>query len=93
MAVSTGPILALGVISWANGALLQPDTVQDTFRFSVRVAVGTGIAAAGLALVEKGSQPLAKGIAYIALVTALFTRYQGRKSPIDNLLRWWEGGS
>jgi len=93
MASSTGPILALGVISWANGALLQSETVDDTFKFSVRVAVGTGIAAAGLALAEKGSPPLARGIAYIALVTALFTRYRARKSPIDNLLHWWEGGS
>lgn len=92
MASSTGPILALGVISWANGALLQSDTVDDTFKFSVRVAVGTGIAAAGLALVEKASPPLARGVAYIALITALFTRYRDRKSPIDNLLHWWEGG-
>lgn len=91
MGTSTGPIVALGIVTWANGAILQPETVDDTFRFSARVAVGTGIAAAGLALVERASPPLARGVAFVALITALFTRYQGRASPIDNLLTWWKG--
>jgi len=91
MATSTGPIVALGLITWTNGVILQPETVDETFRFSTRVAVGTGIAAGGLALVERLSPELARGIAYVALVTTLFTRYQGRNSPIDNLLAWWKG--
>jgi len=93
MASSTGPIVALGVVTWANGAILQPDTLPDgnVFRFSVRVGVGTGIAAAGLALIERASPQLAKGIAYVALITALFTRYNDRSSPIENLLIWWKG--
>lgn len=91
MASSTGPIVALGLITWANGAILQPDKVDDVFSYSVRVAVGTGIAAGGLALVEKASPELARGVAFVALVTALFTRYKGRRSPVDNLLVWWKG--
>jgi hypothetical protein len=92
MGASTGPIVALGVITWANGAILRPDTLPDgsTLRFSVRVGVGTGIAAAGLSLMERLSPELARGIAYVALVTALFTRFDGRPSPVENLLTWWK---
>lgn len=90
MAGSTGPILALGAITWANGVILQPDAVDDTFRFSTRVAVGTGIAAAGLTLVGKLSPELARGAAFVALVTALFTRFNNRASPVENLLAWWK---
>jgi hypothetical protein len=85
-------MVALGLVTWANGVILQPETVDDTFKFSTRVAIGTGIAAAGLSLVGRASPPLARGVAFIALVTALFTRYQGRKSPIDNLAAWWKEG-
>lgn len=91
MASSTGPIVALGIVTWANGALLQQETVDDNFRFAARIAVGTGIAAAGLALVERASPELARGVAFVALITALFTRYQGRASPVESLLTWWKG--
>jgi hypothetical protein len=91
MGTSTGPVVALGVITWANGAILQPDKTGDVFKFSTRVAVGTGIAAAGLSLVERASPELARGVAFVALVTVLFTRYKGRKSPAENLLVWWKG--
>jgi hypothetical protein len=93
MASSTGPIVALGVITWANGAILQPDALPegDVFKFSVRVGVGTGIAAGGLSLVGHASPELARGIAFVALVTALFTRFNGRASPVENLLTWWKG--
>jgi hypothetical protein len=85
-------MVALGLVTWANGAILQPDTITDgnQFKFATRVAVGTGIAAAGLSLVGKASPQLARGVAFVALVTALFTRYQGRNSPVDNLLAWWK---
>lgn len=93
MATSTGPVLALGAVTWANGVILQPKTTPDVFRFSTRVAVGTGILAAGLSLVEKGSPELARGVAFVALVTTLFTRYKGRRSPVENLLSWWKEGA
>jgi hypothetical protein len=93
MGVSTGPIAALGVITWANGVILQPGEVEDTLKFTTRVAVGTGIAALGLSLVEKGSPELARGIAFVALITALFTQIGGRKSPTENLLSWWKGSA
>jgi hypothetical protein len=88
MAQSTGPIVTLGLITWANGAILEGK--GSDLKFTARVAVGTGIAAGGLALVERLSPELAKGVAWIALVTALFTRVGNSRSPVDNLLRWWD---
>lgn len=81
MARSTGPILATGGITFANGWIFNnqgPD---------FRVLLGTAIAAGGLALFENVSAELAAGIAWIALVTVLFTRFKGKPSPAENLLR------
>lgn len=89
MAQSTGPIVTLGAITWANGVILQPDPQRSTLTFSTRVAVGTAIAGMSLAVIERASPELAKGIAWVALVTVLFTRIGGRASPTENLLRWW----
>ena len=91
MGASTGPIVAAGLVTWVNGAVLQPETVDDQFRFAARTAVGTAIAAAGLSLVERASAELARGVAFVAVVTMLFTRYKGRRSPTENLLAWWKG--
>lgn len=80
MAASTGPILAVGAIEfgndWLNGGGLQ-----------FRVLLATGIAAGGLALIEHipGMEPVATGIAWIALVTLLFTRLGGKPSPVDTI--------
>jgi hypothetical protein len=87
MAQSTGPMLALGLISWGNGAILEGKGADVPF--TARVVVGTSIAAGSLVLVERISPEVAKGIAWIALVTTLFVRIGGRESPIDNLLKWW----
>lgn len=87
MAASTGPALTVGAITWANVVLLEPG--GDTFKDTTRIAVATGIVVGGLALIERASEPAAKGIAWLALVTVLFTRIGGRRSPAENLLRWY----
>lgn len=80
MAASTGPILAVGVIEFGNDYLTGRG-------LSFRVLLATGVAAGGLALLEHvpGAEPLATGIAWIALVTLLFTRLGGKPSPADTL--------
>jgi hypothetical protein len=81
MAKSTGPVLAVGGITFANGWVFNnsgPD---------FRVLLATAVAAGGLALLEHVSAALAEGIAWIALVTVLFTRVHGKPSPAENLLR------
>lgn len=89
MATSTGPMLAVGGITWVNRVLLQEHPPPDVVRFTVRVAVGTGIAATALSLVERANAPLARGVAWISLVTVLLARIQpGVRSPAENLLNF-----
>jgi hypothetical protein len=82
MAKSTAPILLVGGISFFNQWLGNDN-------LDLKILVATGIAAGGLALVEQvpGLAPLAEGIAWIALITLLFTRLGGKPSPIDNLTK------
>jgi hypothetical protein len=81
MADSTGPILAAGGLTFANGWLFNK-TGPD-----FRILVGTAIAAGGLALIERVSHPFAVGLAWLGLLTVLFTRTNGKASPAENLLR------
>jgi hypothetical protein len=84
MARSTGPILAVGGITLANQSLLAKEQQPIDFR----VVIGTAIAAGGLALLERLSEGLAVGIAYVALVTVLFARLDSKAgAPAENLLR------
>jgi hypothetical protein len=82
MAESTGPMLAVTAISFTNQWL-------GNQRFEISILVAGGVATAFLAGVEKipGAAPLAVGIAWVALVTLMFTRLNGQPSPIDNLNR------
>lgn len=87
MARSTGPVLTIGAITLANDVLLNDQP------FDWRVPIAAGFAAALFALVEKASPELAVGLAYVSLVTLLFTRTNPRvPSPAESLLKWWEGG-
>jgi len=81
MAASTGPVLAVGAISFANGWVLNNQPPD------FKILLGTAIAAGGLALFEHVSRELAVGIAWIALVTVIFTRQKGKPSPAENLLK------
>jgi hypothetical protein len=84
MARSTGPILAVGGITLLNQSLLAKDPQE----LDMRVVVGTAIAAGGLALLERLSEELAVGIAWVALVAVLFVRIDPKTgSPAENLLR------
>lgn len=82
MANSTGPILVVGGIEFANDWFVSGKTYLN-----FRVLVATGLAAGGLALIERipGMEPIATGIAYIALVTLLFTRLGGKPAPVDTI--------
>jgi hypothetical protein len=57
-----------------------------------RVPIATGITAGMLALLERANRGLAVGIAWLALITLLFTRTDPKtKAPMESLLDWWEG--
>lgn len=79
MAKSTGPILAVGALSFGNQWIFNHDV-------DFKILLATGIGALILAGAERVSAPLAVGIAYIALITITFTRVNGKPSPAENLL-------
>lgn len=83
MAASTGPIVATGVITAANGILGNSQPVT----YGIKVAVGTAIAAGILALLERAAGPIAVGIAWIALVTSLLITPKTGQSAVNNALR------
>ena len=87
MARSTGPIVAAGVITFANQAVLGD--APDDFKLGARVAVGTALAAMGLAAVERLSEKGAVGLAWLALVSVLFVKPAGQQAPVERALTWW----
>lgn len=81
MAKSTGPILAVGGITFVN------DWIGNGQSPDFKILLATGIAAGMLGLFEKANQPLAVGIAWIALVTSLLIPPAHGRSAVDNLTR------
>jgi hypothetical protein len=86
MAKSTGIILVVGGISFANEAVFAPIASGGDIRsdWNWRIIPGTLIAAAVLGAVEQVSPKLAVGLAYISLVTVLLTRVGNAPSPVEN---------
>lgn len=80
---STGPILAVGAITIVNRTIVHEEPMDW------RIPVMTGVAAGAFALLEKGWEEGAVAVAYIALVTVLFTRLQpGIPAPLESLVDW-----
>jgi len=95
---STGPVVAAGVITWANITLFEPKG-EFTFEGTTRIAVATGLAAGFLTLVDKASPDIAYGISVAVLLTVLLvpvdydprskrlrTSQTSRRSPATNAL-------
>ena len=80
MARSTGPMLAVTGISFANQWL-------GNGNLDIKILVAGGVATAFLAGIEHipGADEIAVGIAWIAFITLMFTRLGGKPSPVDNL--------
>lgn len=83
MARTTGTILAIGGISWANAVILNEKPMDW------RIPVATGLAAGMFALAEKAWPDGAVAVATVALVTVLFVRVdKTTKAPVETLLDW-----
>jgi hypothetical protein len=83
-------MLAVGAITVANQSLLAKDQQPIDWR----IPIGTAIAAGGLALLERVSEPLAVGLAWVALVTVLFVKLDSKTdAPAENILRILGGKS
>lgn len=86
MARSTGPILAIGGITLVNQSVVNGHPINW------RVPVAAGLAAGLAALFEKVWADGAVGLAYIALVTVLFSRLdKSVPSPAESFEKWWNG--
>jgi hypothetical protein len=81
MASSTGVVLAVGGISFGNEWLLNKQPPN------FKILLATGVAAFMLAGLSRLSEPLATGIAWIALVTVALTEQNGKPAPAENLLK------
>lgn len=81
MAASTGPVVAAGVITYANQVIGNGKSWDS----QLIIIVGTGIAAGMLAFAERLSPQMAVGIAWIALMTSLLITPKAGKSAIANL--------
>ena len=80
MAQSTGIILAAGGISFVNEWLLEKKSPD------FKIPLATCIAALMLSGAEHISQPIAVGVAWIALITVIFAPVGSTNSPVTNLL-------
>ena len=89
MARSTGIILAVGGITFANEAVFAPLASGGSIRsdWNWRIIPATGIAAALMAGLEQISPKLAVGLSYIALITVLFARLGKAPAPMENVAK------
>lgn len=89
MSASTGIVLAAGGITAANEALFAPLAGQGTpwHNFNWRVVPATGILALLLAGTDQVSPVLGRGLAAIALVTVIFTRFGNAPAPAENIVK------
>lgn len=87
MAQSTGPVLAIGVITLAN------NTIVGEKPMDWRIPIATGIAASIFALAEKGWKDGSVMLAYVALVTVLFVRVDPKvPAPVESFNNWYNQG-
>jgi hypothetical protein len=80
-----GPILAVGAISLGNEVIIHGQKV------SMRIIVGTGLAAMGLSVLEDLIPGLGTGIAWLTLVTVLLVRINPAvPSPVETINDWFK---
>jgi hypothetical protein len=84
MSKTTGPVLALGLITIANRTVFN-DQPMDW-----RVPIATGLAAVGFNFAERVWPDGAVILAWTALLTVLLTRTDPKvPSPTESALTWW----
>jgi hypothetical protein len=86
MAKSTGPALAIGGVTLFNQVVLNGEG------FNWRIPIASGFVALALAGVEHLSEPLAVGLAWLGLVTVIFTRVDPKvPAPAESLVTLTKG--
>lgn len=92
MSKTTGPILAIGTLTWANQVVFS-DSEGDVFGNTVKIAVATSVLAVGMSFIERASENMALALTYTALVTVLFVRINGKETPLERLMTTLNGRS
>jgi hypothetical protein len=84
MAESTGPILAIGVITIANRTVFNDEPMEW------KVPIATALAAVLFAGAERAVGRSAVYLAYLGLVTVAFARVDPEvPAPAETALRWF----
>ncbi len=84
MAKSTGPILAVGAITFANKSILHDNPVD------IRIVIATGFTALAFSMLEKLNEKLTVGVAWVAFLTVMFARVDPKTpAPVETLLQYW----
>jgi hypothetical protein len=87
VAKSTGVILAVGAVTVFNDVILNNEELD------MRVPIATAFGAMVFSLLEKANQPIAVGVAWVALLTVLLARIDPKKpAPVETLLAMWNKG-
>lgn len=85
MSRSTGPILAAGAITAFVAIVVEDRPILD----APKIAVGTGIAAGGLFLLEKVWGEGAVALSWLALLTVLLVRVDPKvPAPAEAVSKW-----
>lgn len=80
-------MVATGAVALFNHAVVAGHPIDTQ---ALRIVVGTGVAVAGLALIENLSTELAVGIAWISLVSVLLVRIEkNTPTPLEAFAKWW----
>jgi hypothetical protein len=87
---SAGMVLAAGGIAAANEIVLSPATGHG-INFNWRIIPATFILVFALGGVEKVSEPFAKGLAGLILLSVLIVPYGNAPSPIESAALLFEG--
>jgi hypothetical protein len=86
VSASTGPILAAGAVVIGNALIIH----DKTWASQARTAVGIGVVAGGLALVDQLDPKVGRAFAWLVLIGVLFTRVDpNTPSPLESFASWW----
>ena len=88
MAQSTGLVLTAGGIALANETVFAANAGADFSKINWRIVPATAILALALAGLEQLSEPLAKGLAGLAVLAVLLIPVGTAPTPLENVAKF-----
>jgi hypothetical protein len=83
MALSTGPVLAIGAVTLANHSIFHDEPIDW------KIVAATGMTALLAGFMEKGAPRVIPALAWVALLTVSFARVdRSYPSPAESALAW-----